>query len=101
MSDSGMSEADTTQVVESGDREVASNAVSIRFDDKQMATSYANIASVALSAHEVYLLFGTNKGWAVPGATLDVALAHRIIMTPTVARGLVETLSRVLDTSRR
>lgn len=100
MSDASTIEDDTVQSMEHSGTEVASNAVSIRFDDKQMATSYANIARVALSVDEVYLLFGTNKGWAVPGAALEVTLANRIIMTPTVARGLVETLTRVLDTSR-
>ena len=71
--------------------------MSIRFDDKDMVTNYANVASVASTTDEILLLFGTNKGWAVAGAAMEVGLSNRIIMTPTVARGLVDTLSRVLS----
>jgi hypothetical protein len=70
--------------------------VTIRFDDQAMATNYANVASVASTADEILLLFGTNKGWAVPGAEVSVALSNRIILTQSVARGLLDTLTRVL-----
>lgn len=70
--------------------------VRIRFDDKEMVTNYANVASVASTADEILLLFGTNKGWAVPGAEVTVGLSNRIILTQSVARGLMDTLTRVL-----
>lgn len=71
--------------------------VRMRFDDRQMATHYANVANVGMSKDEVTLLFGTNQTWGAIGDEIVIALSTRIIMTPSVARNLVDTLQRVLQ----
>lgn len=70
--------------------------VRIRFDDSQMASSYANVASIASTTDEIMILFGTNRGWNVVGSEITVGLTNRIIMTPSTARSLMDTLTRVL-----
>jgi CTP:molybdopterin cytidylyltransferase MocA len=97
MSDAELATSDVATVPETPAAELTAGQVTIRFDDKDMVTSYANVASVATTTDEILLLFGTNKGWAVAGAAMEVGLSNRIIMTPTVARGLADTLSRVLS----
>lgn len=71
--------------------------VKVRFDDTQMASSYANVASIATTADEIMVLFGTNRGWSVVGGEITVGLTNRIIMTPSTARSLMDTLARVLE----
>lgn len=100
MSETDMPVGDAPAPVAGPETEVKPSAVSIRFDDKDMVTNYANVASVAATTDEILLLFGTNKGWAVAGAPMEVGLTNRIIMTVSVARGLVDTLSRVLNAGR-
>ncbi|MDD5298724.1 MAG: DUF3467 domain-containing protein [Rhodocyclaceae bacterium] len=75
-----------------GDRQVR-----VRFDDRQMVSHYANVANVGMSKDEVTLLFGTNQTWGAIGDEIVIALSSRIIMTPSVAKNLVETLQRVLQ----
>ncbi|SFL16977.1 DUF3467 domain-containing protein [Falsiroseomonas stagni] len=98
MSDTDMTAAELP--VPATEAEANSRAVSIRFDDKDMVTTYANVASVAATTDEILLLFGMNKGWAVSGAPIEVGLSNRIIITTSVARGLVDTLTRVLNAGR-
>jgi hypothetical protein len=75
--------------------------VRVRFDDTQMASSYANVASIATTADEIMVLFGTNRGWNVVGGEITVGLTNRIIMTSSTARSLLDTLARVLETRVR
>lgn len=71
--------------------------VRVRFDDTQMVSAYANVASIATTADEIMVLFGTNRGWSVVGGEITVGLTNRIIMTPSTARSLLDTLTRVLE----
>ncbi|WP_151447206.1 DUF3467 domain-containing protein [Lacisediminimonas profundi] len=71
--------------------------VRVRFDDRNMASHYANVANVGMSKDEVTLLFGTNQTWGSVGDEIVIALSSRIIMTPSVAKNFVETLQRVLQ----
>lgn len=75
--------------------------VRVRFDDTQMASAYANVASIATTADEIMVLFGTNRGWNVVGGEITVGLTNRIIMTPSTARSLLDTLTRVLEARSR
>ncbi|MEX8493770.1 DUF3467 domain-containing protein [Sphaerotilus sp.] len=71
-------------------------SVRVRFDDRQMASNYANVANVGMSKDEVTLLFGTNQTWGAVGDEIVIQLSSRVIMTPSVAKNLAETLQRVL-----
>lgn len=71
--------------------------VRIRFDDRAMSSYYANVANVGMSKDEVTVLFGTNETWGAVGEEIVIKLSARVIMTPSVARNLAETLQRVLQ----
>jgi hypothetical protein len=71
-------------------------SVRVRFDDRQMASNYANVANVGMSKDEVTLLFGTNQTWGAVGDEIVIQLSSRVIMTPSVAKNFVDTLQRVL-----
>jgi hypothetical protein len=70
--------------------------VRVRFDDRQMTSHYANVANVGISKDEVTLLFGTNQTWGAVGDEIVIQLSSRLIMTPSVAKNMAETLQRVL-----
>lgn len=71
-------------------------SVRVRFDDSAMVSNYANVANVGMSRDEVTLLFGTNQTWGAVGEEITIKLSSRIILTPSAARNLAETLQRVL-----
>jgi hypothetical protein len=100
MSDTDVAAVELPVPAVATEAEANASAVSIRFDDKGMVTTYANVASVAATTDEILLLFGMNKGWGVSGAPMEVGLSNRIIITTSVARGLVDTLTRVLNAGR-
>jgi hypothetical protein len=72
-------------------------SVKVRFDDSEMSSHYANVANVGVSKDEVTLLFGTNQTWGAVGDEIVIKLATRMIVTPSVAKNLCETLQRVLQ----
>jgi hypothetical protein len=78
---------------------VASKAAAeaIRWDDSQMASSYANVVNATSSREEVTLFFGTNRTWSA--AEIDnvvVSLSNRIILNPHAAKRLLTLLAAVL-----
>ncbi|NGZ07456.1 MAG: DUF3467 domain-containing protein [Magnetococcales bacterium] len=87
--------ADPEAFQQGGD--ASERTVRVRFDDRQMATHYANVANVGMSKDELTLLFGTNQTWGGVGEEVVIQLSTRIIMTPSVAKNLAETLDRVLQ----
>jgi hypothetical protein len=84
-------EATATSTAEANIRDVR-----VRFDDTKMTSGYANVANVGMSKDEVTLLFGTNQTWGVVNEEVVIELSSRIILTPSVAKSLSETLQRVL-----
>jgi hypothetical protein len=77
-------------------KETTTRDVRVRFDDSKMSSNYANVANVGMSKDEVTLLFGTNQTWGVVDEEVVIGLSSRIIVTPSVAKSLLETLQRVL-----
>lgn len=88
--------ADTAQADVEKSTAQATRDVRVRFDDSKMASNYANVANVGMSKDEVTLLFGTNQTWGAVGDEVVIQLSSRIILTPSVAKSLSETLQRVL-----
>ena len=80
------------QVLDVGERKIR-----VRYDDKQLVSHYANVANVGMSRDELTLLFGTNQTWGAVGEEIVIQLSSRIIMTPSVAKNLLDTLQRVLQ----
>jgi hypothetical protein len=69
----------------------------IRWDDSQMASSYANVVNATSSREEVTLFFGTNRTWnATELDKVVVSLSNRIILNPHAAKRLLTLLAAVL-----
>ena len=69
----------------------------VQWNDKNMATHFANVVNVQSTREQVDLFFGTNQTWSVAdGAPVSVDLSNRIILTPFAAKRLLAVLSGVL-----
>ena len=69
----------------------------VQWNDKNMATHFANVVNVQSTREQVDLFFGTNQTWNVAdGPAVSVDLTNRIILTPFAAKRLLGVLSGVL-----
>ncbi len=69
----------------------------VQWNDRNMATHFANVVNVQSTREQVDLFFGTNQTWNVAGAeAVTVDLTNRIILTPFAAKRLWTVLGGVL-----
>ncbi len=68
----------------------------IRWDDSNMRSSYANVCNVSSTREEVTLLFGTNRAWRAGQQEVGIDLTDRIIVSPFAAKRLSVLLNGVV-----
>ena len=68
----------------------------LRWDDSQMTSTYANVANVSSTREEVTLLFGTNQSWYTGQQELAIQLTNRIILNPFAAKRLATLLNNIM-----
>jgi hypothetical protein len=80
------------------EEESAGGAVqrTIRWDDSNMRSVYANVCNVAGTREEVVLLFGMNQAWHSAQAEVTIQLADRVVLSPFVAKRLSILLNNVI-----
>jgi len=67
------------------------NGMSINWDDANMESVYANVATATANREEFFLLFGTHQNWRGTDSerkTVDVELSKRVVMSPFAAKRL-------------
>ncbi len=74
----------------------AQQQIRVRWDDRNMKSSYANVCNVASTREEVVLLFGVNQAWNTAQREIPVQLSDRIILSPHAAKRLSILLNNVL-----
>jgi hypothetical protein len=68
----------------------------IRWDDSNLKSSYANVCNVSSTREEVVLVFGINQAWERGQAEMQVQLTDRIILSPFAAKRLASLLTNVV-----
>jgi hypothetical protein len=72
-------------------------SATVQWNDKDMATHFANVVNVQSTREQVDLFFGMNQTWNVTGnGQVSVDLTNRIILTPFAAKRLWTVLGGVL-----
>ncbi len=68
----------------------------IEWDDSDITSVYANIATATANREEFFLLFGTHQNWhAQPGKnTINVKLSNRMVLSPFAAKRLALILTQ-------
>jgi len=69
----------------------------IRWDDSNMRSTYANVCNVSSTREEVTFLFGTNQAWRQGQKEVAIDLTDRIILSPFAAKRLHRLLSNVMQ----
>jgi hypothetical protein len=71
----------------------------VKFDTAALKSSYCNVCNGSSTREEVVLNFGINTTWdrAASEDRLDVALHHRIIMSPHAAKRVRDMLVRLIE----
>lgn len=68
----------------------------VRWDDTNMTSTYANVCNVSSTREEVTLLFGTNQSWHTGQQELAILLSNRIILSPFAAKRLSLLLNNIM-----
>ena len=68
----------------------------IRWDDSNLKSSYANVCNVSSTREEVVLVFGINQAWERGRSEVQVQLTDRLILSPFAAKRLAEVLANVV-----
>jgi hypothetical protein len=74
----------------------AATQQTIRWDDTNLKSSYANVCNVSSTREEVVLVFGINQAWERGQAEVRVQLTDRIILSPFAAKRLSLLLTNVV-----
>lgn len=70
----------------------------VKWNDANMKTSYANVVNAASTREEVTLFFGTNQTWNPVGTKeFNVNLSDRIVLSPFAAKRLWTLMGAVLQ----
>lgn len=69
----------------------------IRWNDSNMRSVYANVCNVSSTREEVTLLFGTNQAWRAGQKEVGIDLSDRVILSPFAAKRLSRLLNNVVD----
>ena len=81
-----------------GSREGQVREAQLTWDDRRMATTFANVVNIQSTREQVDLFFGTNQTWNVPSdRRVQVELNNRIILSPHAAKRLWLALGGVLE----
>ena len=68
----------------------------VRWDDSQMQTSYANACNVVSTREEVVLNFGVSHDWERQPQDMEIELQHRIVLSPFAAKRLSQLLAKLV-----
>ena len=73
--------------------------VSITWDDSDISSEYANIATATANREEFFLLFGTHQNWRGNEETnsLNVKLSNRMVLSPFAAKRLNLVLQQCIS----
>ena len=69
----------------------------LRFNTANIKSTYCNVCNATSTREEVVVNFGLNQTWDLGTRDLDVALEHRIILSPAAAKRLHEMLGKLLQ----
>ena len=69
----------------------------VTFDTTELKSSYCNVCNGSSTREEIVLNFGVNNSWDLGPDKLEIALQHRIVMSPHAAKRVRDMMIRLLD----
>ena len=74
-----------------------SNTPTIRWDDSNIRTAYANICNIVSTREEVILMFGMNQRMDMENNELIIELSDRLVLNPYAAKRVAQSLNSVIE----
>ncbi len=68
----------------------------LRFDTSSVKSTYCNVCNATSTREEVVINFGINKDWDTNSGSMEVAIEHRIILSPFAAKRLQDMINRLI-----
>jgi hypothetical protein len=68
----------------------------MKLNAANLKSTYCNMCNANSTREEVVLNFGVNQTWDRPEGDMEVALEHRIILSPFAAKRLSEMLAKLV-----
>ena len=68
----------------------------MRLNTANLKSTYCNMCNANTTREEVVLNFGVNQNWDRGSTDLEVALEHRIILSPFAAKRLAKMLEKLV-----
>lgn len=75
----------------------ARGASQVAFNTSDLKSSYCNVCNGSSTREEVVINFGVNENWDMGRDRLEVALKHRIVMSPHAAKRVRDMLIRLIN----
>lgn len=69
----------------------------VKFDTSNLKSTYCNVCNGSSTREEVVLNFGVNSTWDLGRDQLEVALHHRIVMSPHAAKRVRDMMVRLIE----
>jgi len=74
----------------------SAEGTTLKWDDTNMKSSYANVCNVTSTREEVVMLFGVNQAWNRGQKEVTIQLTDRIIISPYAAKRMSMLLQGVV-----
>ena len=87
---------ETQQAAQAQAARAAGATQTVRWDDTNLKSSYANVCNVSSTREEVVLVFGINQAWERGQSEVQVQLTDRIILSPFAAKRMAMLLENVV-----
>lgn len=78
------------------DEAKGAEGTTLKWDDSNMKSSYANVCNVTSTREEVVMLFGVNQAWNRGQKEVTIQLTDRIIISPYAAKRMSMLLQGVV-----
>ncbi|WP_316016105.1 DUF3467 domain-containing protein [Roseobacter sp. HKCCA0434] len=80
-------------------RQTLPNGVELVWNDADIMSSYANVATATATQEEFFLLFGQHQSWkgVEEGGSVEIQLNTRMVMNPAAAKRFAAILVRSLE----
>ncbi len=69
----------------------------VAFNTAELKSSYCNVCNGSSTREEVVVNFGVNDNWDMGREKIEVALQHRIVMSPHAAKRVRDMMVRLID----
>lgn len=69
----------------------------IKLNSNNLKSTYCNMCNANTTREEVVLNFGVNQSWDRGQGDLEVALEHRIILSPFAAKRFMQMMTQLMQ----